>query len=69
MILLERVRKAKLARDKADAVFLEALKNAKAVHTLAEIADAAGLTRQGVRYFTNDENERRRERKKERENA
>jgi hypothetical protein len=64
MILLERVRKAKRARDKAEATFIEALKAARPVHSLAEIADAAGLSRQGVRYFTNDENERRRARKK-----
>jgi hypothetical protein len=63
MILLERVRKAKRARDKAELTFLEALKAARPVHSLAEIADAAGLSRQGVRYFTNDENARRRERK------
>lgn len=60
MILLERVRKARRARDKAEQSFLEALKAARPVHSLAEIADAAGLSRQGVRYFTNDENERRR---------
>ena len=50
-------------RDKAEAAFVETLKAAKPVHTFGEIADAAGLTRQGVRYFVNDENAKRRERK------
>jgi hypothetical protein len=63
VILLERVRKARRARDKAESSFLEALKAAKPVHSLAEIADAAGMSRQGVRYLTSDENERRRARK------
>ena len=63
MILLERVRKAKRARDKAEAAFVESLKAARPVHSLAAIGDAAGMTRQGVRYLTNDENERRRARK------
>lgn len=69
MILLERVRKAKRNRDQAELTFLAALKAARPVHSLAEIADAAGLTRQGVRYFTNNENERRRARKEGRDNA
>jgi predicted transcriptional regulator len=66
MILLERIRKARRARDKAETAFIETLKAAKPVHTFGEIADAAGLTRQGVRYFVNDENEKRRERKEAR---
>lgn len=69
MILLERVRKARRARDKAERLFLEALKTARPVHSLAEIADAAGLTRQGVDYLTNDRNERRRARKEGREDG
>ncbi len=65
MILLERVRKARKARDKAEETFLEALLAARPVHSLSEIADAAGLTREAVHYRTSGANERRRARKQE----
>lgn len=61
MILLERVRKAKRARDKAEAVFVEALKAAKPVHSWAELADAAEMSRHGVRYIVNGEGKEGRE--------
>jgi hypothetical protein len=69
MILLTRVRKARRARDAAEARFIETLRAAKPVHTFAEIADAAGMTRQGVEYLISDRNARRQARKEGRENG
>ena len=59
MILLERVAKARRARAAAHEKFLTALREAKNVHSWAEIAEAAGLSKHGVRYLVNDENKLR----------
>ena len=61
MILLQRIRKARRARDKAQDAFVSALREGKNVHSWAELADAAGLSRHGVRYVVNDERELRKE--------
>jgi hypothetical protein len=42
------------------------MRAAKAVHSWAEIAGAAGLSKHGVRYLVNDENETRKTEKGER---
>ncbi len=53
MILLERVARARKAKEKADAAFVAALTEAKAVHSWAELGAVAGLSRAGVRYLVN----------------
>jgi hypothetical protein len=55
MILLERIRKARRAKDKADETFVSTLRAAKPVHSWTELAEAAGMSKHGVRYIVNDE--------------
>lgn len=61
MILLERIARARRARAKAHEKFVAAMREAKNVHSWAEIAEAAGLSKHGVRYLVNDENAARKE--------
>ena len=61
MILLQRIRKARHARDKAQDVFVSALREGKNVHSWAELAEASGLSKHGVRYLVNDERETRKQ--------
>lgn len=51
MILLERVSKARKAKEKADAAFVAAVCEAKSVHSWAELSGATGLSKAGVRYL------------------
>lgn len=49
---LTAVRRATHKREQAYGEYLDAIRAARATgHTLQEIADASGLTRQGVRYL------------------
>jgi predicted transcriptional regulator len=49
---LTTVKQATRKREQADAAYRQAIQAARATgHTLQEIADASGLTRQGVRYL------------------
>lgn len=61
MILLERVAKARKARQGAELAFRQTLIAAREVHSWAEIASVAGLSKHGVRYLVNEENEKRRD--------
>lgn len=50
--LLTAVKHATRKREQADAAYRQSIQAARATgHTLQEIADASGLTRQGVRYL------------------
>lgn len=49
--LLDAVREAADAREDAEHAFRAALREARAEHSLREIAHAAGLTAPGVRYL------------------
>ena len=52
--LLTAVRRAAQKRTQADTAYREAIRAAReAGHTLEETGQAAGLTRQGVRYLLN----------------
>lgn len=62
MILLERVRKARIRRQEAEEGFRVAMQAARARHSWAEIARVAGLSKHGVRYHVEQENTKRRER-------
>jgi uncharacterized cupin superfamily protein len=49
--LLAAVKRAAQKRAQADNHYRDAIEAARAEHTLAEIGDAAGLTRSGVHYL------------------
>ncbi len=66
MILLERIRKARRTRDKAEAAYLKAdtafrtaIRDAHPTHSWRDIADVSGLRPSGCRYLAEDWNAKR----------
>ena len=57
--LLERVSLTARARDKTEGEFRDALRLAREHHSLAEVADAANMSINGVRYLAANLNTRR----------
>jgi len=57
--LLERVAITAAARDKTEADFRDALRLARASHSLSEVAAAANMSITGVRYLADNLNTRR----------
>jgi thiamine pyrophosphokinase len=56
--LLEHVAETRKARDDAELAFREALARARRHYSLMRVADAAGLTKNGVKYLVEGRGEK-----------